>query len=151
MHASCMRSSSSVKRAPAAAGRASQQRQILDRLSAEYSRHVHEPLRDRELIQGSVYQIQTRCGNPSCPCAQPHGARPAATVLSWSEAGQTRIRSLPQAARARLGGRTENYRRWRQSRAHLVKLHPQILAAIDGLEQVLRLPPPSPSRPHRGI
>jgi len=140
----------SPKRATAAADGASRQRQILDRLSAEYAQRVHELLRYRELVKGSVYQIQTRCGNPSCHCAKPRGARHAATVLSWSEAGKTRIRSVPQADRTRLRGLTENYRRLRQARAHLVKLHQQVLEAIDRLEQALRLPPPAPSQHHRG-
>ncbi len=148
-----MRSSSSVsspKPATTAADGASRQRQILDRLSAEYAQRVHELLGYRELVKGSVYQIQTRCGNPSCHCAQPRGARHTATVLSWSEAGKTRIRSVPQADRTRLRGLTENYRRLRQARAHLVKLHQQVLEAIDRLEQALRLPPPSPSQRNRG-
>ena len=147
-----MRSSSSINsrgRATAADG-ASRQRQILDRLSAEYSQRVHELLRYRELIKGSVYQIQTRCGNPSCHCAKPRGARHAATVLSWSEAGKTRIRSISQADRARMRGLTENYRQLRQARANLVKLHQQVLDAIDRLEQVLRLPPLSPSQRNSG-
>src|SRR6266853_5023088 len=148
-----MRSSSSInspKRATAAADGASRQRQILDRLSAEHGQRVHEVLRYRELVKGSVYQIQTRCGNPSCHCAKPRGARHAATVLSWSEAGKTRIRSIAQADRARLRGLTENYRRLRQARASLVKLHRQVLDAVDCLEQVLRLPPPSLSQRNRG-
>lgn len=147
-----MRSSSSVnspKRDTAADG-ASRQRQTLDRLSAEYSQRVHELLRYRELVKGSVYQIQTRCGNPSCHCAKPRGVRHTATVLSWSEAGKTRIRSVPQADRTHLRGLTENYRRLRQGRANLVKLHQQILDAIDRLEQVLRLPPPAPSQRNSG-
>jgi hypothetical protein len=149
-----MRSSSSIicgpKRATTASESASRQRQTLDGLSAEYAQRVQELLRYRELVKGSVYQMQTRCGNPSCHCAKPHGARHAATVLSWSEAGKTRIRSVPQADRTRLRGLTENYRHLRQARAHLVKLHQQVLEAIDRLEQALRLPPPSPSPRHRG-
>ena len=125
-------------------------RQILYDLSAESSRLVHQVLRHRELIRGSVYQIQTRCGNPSCHCAKPRGLRHSATVLSWSEAGKTRIRSLPKADRARIRRLTENYRHLRQSRAQLAKLHRQVLAAIDHLEAGLRQPPPSPDRRHTG-
>ncbi len=149
-----MRSSSSnsnsPNRATAAADAASRQRQILDRLSVEYAQRVHELLRYREMVKGSVYQIQTRCGNPSCHCAKPRGARHAATVLSWSEAGKNRIRSIAQADQARLRGLTENYRRLRQTRASLVKLHQQVVDAIDRLEQVLRLPPPPPSQGNSG-
>ncbi len=129
-----MRSTSKVnspKSAPLSGGDASRQRQLLDRLSVEYARHARELLRLRESINGSVYEIHTRCGNATCHCAKPDGVRHPATVLSWSEDGKTRIRRL-----------TENYRRLRQSRASLVKLHREILAAVDRLEQVLRLPPP---------
>ncbi|MGI8745687.1 MAG: DUF6788 family protein [Bryobacteraceae bacterium] len=143
-----MRSTSKLdsQKCPAAsAGLASRQRQILDRLSAEYSRQVHGLLRHRELIKGSVYQLQTRCGNPSCHCAKPGGVRHSAPVLSWSEAGKTRLRSLAAADRARIRRLTGNYRQVRQSRAALVKLHRQILAAIDRLAQALRLPPPASS------
>ena len=144
-------SSNNLKRATVAADDASRQRQILDRLSTEYAQRVHEVLSYRELVKGSVYQMQTRCGNPSCHCAKPHGARHAATVLSWSEAGKTRIRSITQADRTRLRGLTENYRGLRQARADLVKLHQQVLDTVDRLEQALRLPPPSPSQRNSGI
>ena len=141
-----MRSTSKVKipkSAPLSADDASRERQILTRLSAEYAGHVRELLRHRESIKGSVYEIHTRCGNPSCHCAKPDGARHPATVLSWSEDGKTRIRSLPKAGRARIRRLTETYRRLRQSRASLVKLHREILAATDRLERALRLPPPA--------
>jgi hypothetical protein len=39
----------------------------------------------------------------------------------------------------------ENYRCFRQDRAALVKLHRQILLAIDRLERTLLLPPPHPA------
>ena len=141
-----MRSTSKVKipkSAPLSDGDASRERRILARLSAGYAGHVRELLRHRESIKGSVYEIHTRCGNPSCHCAKPDGVRHPATVLSWSEDGKTRIRSLPKAGRARIRRLTENYRRLRQSRASLVKLHREILAAVDRLERALRLPPPA--------
>lgn len=80
----------------------------------------------------------------------PRGVRHSATVLSWSESGKTRIRSLPMANRPRMRRLTENYRHLRQSRADLVKLHQQVLAAVDRLEQALRLPPPSSGRRKAG-
>jgi hypothetical protein len=44
---------------------------------------------------------------------------------------------------------TENYRRFRQTRAALVKLHQRIVAHIDHLEAVLELPPPKPASRRR--
>src|SRR2546426_9037029 len=69
---------------------AADQRQILRDLAAEYGRQLRQILQVGELIKGSVYQIETRCGNPGCHCATPRGQLHPATVLSWSEAGRTR-------------------------------------------------------------
>jgi hypothetical protein len=125
--------------APDAAAR---QRQILRDLAAEYGRQVRQVLRVGELVKGSVYQMQTRCGNPGCHCAKPRGQRHPATVLSWSEAGRNRMRSLGVGERERVRRLTEQYRRLRQGRSAIVRLHQQMLHAIDRLEQALRLPPP---------
>lgn len=103
----------------------------------------------RRLVKGSVYQLQTRCGKPSCHCASDQGPLHTSTVLSWSEKGRTRLRTLPPGERARLRQWTENYRRFRQARAALVKLHRRMLATIDQLEKALRLPPPQPASRQR--
>jgi len=134
--------------AAALADQASRQRQTLDRQLADYSRHVRQILQHRQLVKGSVYELKTRCGNPSCHCAKPQGPRHWAWVLSWSEAGKTRLRSLASADPARIRRWAENYRRLRSSRAALTRLHRQVLTAIDRLERALRLPPPA-SRPRK--
>lgn len=126
---------------PDAAG----QRLILRDLAAEYGRQLRQILQVRELVKGSVYQIETRCGNPGCHCAQSHGRLHPATVLSWSEAGRTRMRSLGVEQRARIRRLSEQYRRLRQARAAVVRLHQQMRHDIDRLEQALRLPPPPPA------
>src|SRR5438445_8802526 len=76
------------------------QRQILRDLAAEYGRQLRQILQVGELIKGSVYQIETRCDNPGCHCAMPRGRLHPATVLSWSEAGRTCMRSLSVDQRA---------------------------------------------------
>lgn len=125
---------------------ASRQRQILRELAADYGRQLHQVLQVRQLLKGSVYQLRTRCGHPSCHCAKPQGQRHSATVLTWSQAGRTQIRSIPAPERARVRHRAEQYRQLRQARIALNRLHRQILGAIDRLEQALRLPPPAPAR-----
>lgn len=70
-------------------------------------------------------------------------------MLSWSEQGQTRLRTLPPGELAHLRQLAENYRRFRQARAALVKLHQRILAHLDRLEKTLRLPPPNPAARRR--
>jgi hypothetical protein len=118
-------------------------RQILRDLTADYGRQVNYILQAGELLKGSVYEIQTRCGNPSCHCAKPRGLRHAATVRSWSENGRTHTRSVPAPERARVRRLTAQYRRLRQARTAVIQLQRQILRTIDLLEVALRLPPPA--------
>jgi len=134
---------------PVSPARASRLRQTLKTLLADYQRQLHEMLPLRQLVKGSVYLLQTRCGKPSCHCASEEGPLHSSTVLSWSEHGKTRLRTLPPGERARCQRLTEDYRRFRQARAALVKLQRRMLATIDRLEKTLRLPPPKPAARRR--
>ncbi len=129
----------------ARADRASRLRLALKSLLADYQGQLDRLLPLRQLVRGSVYELQTRCGKPSCHCASDEGPRHTSTVLSWSEKGRTRLRTLPPGKRARFQQWAENYRRFRQARAALVKLQRRMLTAIDQLEKTLRLPPPKPA------
>jgi hypothetical protein len=124
---------------------ASRQRALLAKLGEQYGGLLHELLSLRDLLKGSVYELKTRCGKPSCHCAAPQGPLHSTSVLSWSHAGKTRLRSLSASDLTRWRRLTEAYRRFRQARARLVKLHQQILRALNRLEQALRLPPPPPA------
>jgi hypothetical protein len=125
-----------------AADRASRLRQALLTLLADYQQQLEVLLPLRQLIKGSVYDLQTRCGKPACHCASKKGPLHTSAVISWSEHGKTRLRTLPLDQRSHLRQLTENYRRFRHARAALVKLHQRMLELIDHLEKALRLPPP---------
>jgi hypothetical protein len=129
--------------------RASRLRLALRTLLADSQRQLDELLPLRQLVKGSVYELHTRCGKPSGHCASEEGPLHSSTVLSWSEHGKTRLRTLPTGERAHLRQLTESYRRFRHARAALVKLHRRMLATIDRLEKALRLPPPKPAARRR--
>ena len=78
--------------------RASRLRLALQSLLAEHQRQLDELLPQRQLVKGSVYQLQTGCGKPSCHCASDQGPLHTSTVLSWSEHAKTRLRTLPPAS-----------------------------------------------------
>jgi len=134
---------------PARAERASRLRLALKSLLADCRRQLDRLLPLRQLVKGSVYQLQTRCGKPTCHCASEEGPLHSSTVLSWSEKGKTRLRTLAPGERLRFQQLTEDYRRFRQARATLVKLQRRMLATLDQLEKTLRLPPPRPARRKR--
>jgi hypothetical protein len=125
---------------------ASRQRRVLLGLLEDGRRLIQRLLALRELLKGSVYELKTRCGKASCHCASPDGPLHSTTVLTWSESGRTRLRSVGPEDRARLRRLAGDYRRFRQCRAGLVKIHRQVLLAIDRLENALRLPPPPPKK-----
>ncbi len=133
----------------ASSDRASRLRQALKTLLDDYQRQLEVLLPLRQLLKGSVYDLQTRCGKPSCHCASHQGPLHSSTVISWSEHGKTRLRALPPDQRARLRQLTDGYRRFRRARAALVKLHRRILNNIDRLEKAIRLPPPKPAARRR--
>jgi len=133
----------------ARADRASRLRLALKSRLAEHQRQLRPLLPVRQLVKGSVYELKTRCGKPSCHCASEDGPLHSSTVLSWSEHGKTRLRTLPPGERARYQQLTEDYRRFRQARAALVKLQRRMLATIDQLEKTVRLPPPKPAARRR--
>ena len=73
---------------------------------------VFEMLRARTFLRGSVYELKTRCGKPTCACRR--GERHRRWVLSESLQGRKRLRVVPQ-------DRMEAWRRWAEnSRARLV-------------------------------
>lgn len=131
------------------ADRTSRLRQALRTLRDDYQRRVDALLPLRQLVKGSVYDLRTRCGKPSCHCASDEGPLHTATVISWSDNGKTRLRTLPSGELSRFRQLAENYRRFRQARATLVKLHRRIVAHIDRLEAALGLPPPKPASRRR--
>ena len=133
----------------ASSDRASRLRQALQALLDDCQRQLDQLLSVRQLVKGSVYELQTRCGKPSCHCASDHGLLHTATALSWSHQGKTQLRTLPPGEQARFRQLVENYRRFRRARATLVKLHRRVLAHIDRLEIALRLPPPKPAAGRR--
>ena len=67
------------------ADRASRLRQALQTLLGDYQRQVDTLLPLRQLVKGSVYDLRTRCGKPSCHCASDQGPLHTSTVISWSE------------------------------------------------------------------
>ena len=133
----------------AATDRASRLRQTLQTLLHDYQRQIDTLLPLRQLVKGSVYDLQTRCGKPSCHCASDQGPLHTSTVISWSEHGKTRLRTLPPGELSHFRQLAENYRRFRQARAALVKLHQRIVDHIDRLEKTLELPPPKPASRRR--
>ncbi len=114
-------------------------RQKLVALREELGRLLEVFLARDSLVKGSVYTLQRKCGKPSCACAR--GALHGTLVVSWSEAGRTRLQPLPPGRRGDLRAAVRRYQRFRRARARLVKLHAEMLALIDALDRGRREAP----------
>ena len=116
--------------------RFSRLRQVLRQLAGEVSQLVQPVLVDRPVIKGSVYEIQRRCGKPGCRCAR--GELHKSMVLSTSEQGRTKLRTIPRGRVTDVRQKVAAYRQIRRARARLVKTHQQMLEIIDAIEVLRR-------------
>ena len=62
-----------------------------------------------DMIRGSVVTHRRKCGKRGCRCADGQTLHEA-TVLSYSQAGRTRLLTLPAAEVAAVRAATERYR-----------------------------------------
>ena len=92
-----------------------------------------EPFFGRQpLLAGSLYTLRRRCGKPTCRCAD--GELHASTVLSYRGQGRPQSITPPPEHLPAVQNLTEEYRRFRQARTGLLRLHRQMLTLIDRIE-----------------
>jgi hypothetical protein len=91
------------------------------------------------LVKGSVYQIARRCGNPHCHCTR--GQLHRNFVLTWSEQGRHRMRSLPPQRVAEVRQKSKEYARFRRTRTEVSVLYKRILALLEQIQELRREAP----------
>ena len=121
------------------ADRLSRLRQSLLRLRDELGQRLEIVLAREPVVKGTVYALRRRCGKATCHCAA--GAPHQTWVLSWSEGGRTRLRSVPAGRLGALRQQTRAYQRLRRARARLGTLHRELLRVIDQIERLRRREP----------
>jgi hypothetical protein len=119
--------------------RLSQLRKSLTELLREIQDLAPILLARQPMLKGSVYRLERKCGKPTCACASgtPHGSM----VLSWSEAGRTRLRSIPAQKLDQFRRLTQRYQRFRNARARLVQINKAMLDLVNQIEQLRRREP----------
>jgi hypothetical protein len=91
------------------------------------------------LVKGSVYEISRRCGTPHCRCTR--GLLHRNFVLTWSEQGRHRMRSLPPQRVAEIRRKSKEYARLRRARTEVSALYKRILALLDRIQELRREAP----------
>ena len=119
---------------------ASQLRKCLQESEVEASDLLRVLKQRRPLVRGNVYKLRRKCGKSGCRCQDGHLHE--SWVLSVPEKGRKRMRAVPKGKRAEWQTMTERYRRFRRTRARLVKLFAEIIKLVDELERERTVPPP---------
>lgn len=95
------------------------------------------------MIKGTLYPLRRKCAKAYCRCAR--GPLHETMVLSASVSGKTRLWTIPAERIEEIRRMTEQYRRFRQARAELVKLYAhqssQMLRMIDAIERIRKKEP----------
>ncbi|MGH7411874.1 MAG: DUF6788 family protein [Candidatus Methylomirabilis sp.] len=101
---------------------------------------LFEMLTIQTFLRGTVYELKTRCGKPTCVCRQGK-QRHNRWVLSESVQGSKRLRVVPEEQIDTWRRWAETYRQFRRRRAELVKTIRGILQDLDAIERAQRRSP----------
>jgi len=91
------------------------------------------------LVKGNVYEMARKCGKPSCACAR--GKLHRSMVLSWSQRGKTQLFSIAPDRLAEVRQKSEEYLRFRRTRARISEICKGMLALLDRIEKLRREAP----------
>ncbi|HKZ79532.1 MAG TPA: DUF6788 family protein [Pyrinomonadaceae bacterium] len=91
------------------------------------------------LVKGNVYEMARKCGKPSCTCTR--GELHRSMVLSWSERGKTQLFSIPPDRLAQVRQKSEEYLRFRRTRARVSEICKGMVALLDRIEKLRREAP----------
>ncbi|MGH7818104.1 MAG: DUF6788 family protein [Candidatus Binatia bacterium] len=91
------------------------------------------------LVKGNVYEMARKCGKPSCACTR--GELHRSMVLSWSQRGKTQLFSIPPDRLAELREKSEEYLRFRRTRARVSQICKGMVVLLDRIEKLRREAP----------
>jgi Family of unknown function (DUF6788) len=118
-------------------------REELSRLRSELQDRLADLRRDLKvvfgrsvLVKGNVYELARKCGKTNCVCTR--GELHRSMVLTWSEGGKSRLRSIPSERVAEVKHKSEEYLRFRRARARVTEIYREILAVVDRIEKLRR-------------
>jgi len=115
----------------------SKARQKIKHLLWEEQRLNRVFMEGKPLLRGSVYKMMTKCGKKGCKCEK-EGKLHSAWKISWSLDGRIKTRCVTKKGFIEYRRLTGNYRRYRQARARLVKIHNEKIKIVDILETSAR-------------
>lgn len=92
-------------------------RQRVDRLDKERRAHIRQLLHAQEMIQGSLYQMERRCGKPGCRCVE--GEKHVSWYLSRALGGRTKLTYIGRIVPAWIEVRIKRHQRYHRLLARI--------------------------------
>lgn len=114
-------------------------RQTLRRLLQDLEHSLEVAFGRSSLVKGNVYELARKCGKPNCICTR--GELHRSMVLTWSEGGKSRLVSIPPERLGELKEKSEEYLRFRRTRARVTEISREIVAVLDQIEKLRREEP----------
>jgi hypothetical protein len=92
------------------------------RQNAKKSKLLEKILTCKDMLQGSIVRINSRCGKKGCKCetGQYHGV---SYYLSYRDSGRTQMVYIPKHLVAEVQKRTEDFKRYWQLGVELSKVN----------------------------
>jgi hypothetical protein len=91
------------------------------------------------MVKGNVYALARKCGKPTCACAR--GELHRSMVLTWSQAGKSKLLSIPPQRLSELQAKSEEYLEFRRARARVTEICKKIVGVMDRMEKLRREEP----------
>ena len=130
---------SNQSKSPVFSEKLSKLRQKLGQLIKEKSQCMSIIFSDISMVKGGVYILNRKCGKLSCKCASTD-YRHASHYLYKTEEGKNNIIYLKQEEVAKMKKLTQNYIKYRQARAQLIKNEKSIMKVINEIEAERTIP-----------
>lgn len=115
--------------------RASEIRQQLSQIPAEWGADIEALLKPRELFPGCVYHSRRRCGKASCQCVR--GKLHEAWVVATTVNGKRTTRSLSGESAQRVRALAASYRQFREAQRSLRRRYGEVLGLVRELEELM--------------
>ena len=99
----------------------------------ELQKLSHALLDGEPMMRGTVYEMKRKCGGAHCVCVT-EGKLHATLVISWSEEGKTRLKTLSNLDVEDYRRMSRRYKEFRKVRRRVDKVFQEMIQLIDRVE-----------------
>ena len=107
-------------------------REKIKKLLQHHTEVIQEMLSFESMVRGTFYVAKTKCGKPTCRCAQ--GYLHTHARLTWSEEGKQHTQKITEKQEGDIVRLTAAYKKYRQLFRQLVKVEEELRLELEKFE-----------------